>query len=78
MFIWNLYLYTVKKADLCTSHMVVNLNYIHLKLIIRKKLTTADQNAYSCLENSCSFPNLPSWGYRGGKADGKFVCHRLL
>lgn len=69
-FVWNLYLYTVNRAELCTSHTVVDLNSIHLKLIIKKKrLTTADQSASSCLENSCSFPTLTSWGYRRGKAD---------
>lgn len=70
MFVWSLYLYTVKRAELCTSHTVLNINSIHLKLIIKKKkLTTADPNAYSCLENSCFFSTLPSWGYIGGKED---------
>lgn len=52
MFVWNLCLYTVKRAEVCTSHKVLNINSIH-----------------SILQNSCSFPTLPSWGYRGGKAD---------
>lgn len=39
MFVWNLYLYTVKRAEVCTSHTVLNINSIHLKLIINKKKT---------------------------------------
>lgn len=38
MFVWNLYLYTVKRSELCTSHTVANINSIHLKLVIKKKI----------------------------------------
>lgn len=70
MFIWDHYLYTVMRAELYTSHTVLNINSIHLKLIIKKKnLQLLAKMLIAVLTIPALFPTLPPWGYRGGKAD---------
>lgn len=78
-YVWNLHLYTMKRHVLCTSHMVANLNCIHLKQIIKKKHLQVLTKMFMAVLEFLIFPHSALLGLQsGGSSHRQCACHRLL